>query len=107
MVSFADFMTLLFSLFVVLFAISSVDQSKLSEVARKRLATIKDSEDGFFIAEQDLKLRGAGEMLRSTDLPVSSIGYRCGYLNNASFTRAFSRHYGVAPTQYRAHRLAA
>lgn len=33
MVSFADFMTLLFSLFVVLFAISSVDQSKLSEVA--------------------------------------------------------------------------
>ncbi|MGN6818623.1 MAG: helix-turn-helix domain-containing protein [Sphingomonas sp.] len=55
----------------------------------------------------DLRLAGAGEMLRATDLPVSSIGYRCGYLNNASFTRAFSRRYGVAPTLYRAHRLAA
>lgn len=33
MVSFADFMTLLFSLFVVLFAISNVDQKKLSQMA--------------------------------------------------------------------------
>ncbi len=33
MVSFADFMTLLFALFVVLFAISTVDQTKLSQVA--------------------------------------------------------------------------
>ena len=55
----------------------------------------------------DRRLGGAGEMLRATDLPVSSIGYKCGYLNNASFTRAFSRRYGVAPTLYRAHRLAA
>lgn len=55
----------------------------------------------------DLRLGGAGQMLRSTDLPVSSIGYACGYLNNASFTRAFTRRYGVAPTRYRAHRLAA
>ena len=37
----------------------------------------------------------------------SSIGYRCGYLNNASFTRAFSRRFGVAPTQLRARGLAA
>lgn len=36
---------------------------KTNEVARKRLTTIRDSEDGFFISEQDLKLRGAGEML--------------------------------------------
>ncbi len=55
----------------------------------------------------DRRLGGAGELLRATDLPVSSIGYRCGYLNNASFTRAFSRRYGVAPTLYRAHRVAA
>ncbi|MES2989124.1 MAG: AraC family transcriptional regulator [Pseudomonadota bacterium] len=53
------------------------------------------------------RLGEARQMLLVTDLPVSSIGYRCGYLNNASFARAFSRHYGVAPTQYRATRLAA
>lgn len=57
------------------------------------------------IAEQ--RLSRAGNMLVATDLPVSSIGYRCGYLNNASFARAFARHFGVAPTRYRAARLAA
>ena len=57
------------------------------------------------IAEQ--RLGHAGNMLVVTDLPISSIGYRCGYLNNASFTRAFARHFGVAPTRYRAARLAA
>ena len=55
----------------------------------------------------DLRLGEAGELLRATDLPVSSISYKCGYLSNASFTRAFSRRYGVAPTLYRAHRIAA
>lgn len=47
------------------------------------------------------RLGGARRMLRETDLPVSSIGYACGYRNNASFTRAFSRRYGVAPTHVR------
>jgi AraC family transcriptional activator of pyochelin receptor len=53
------------------------------------------------------RLESARRMLLSTDLPIASIGYRCGYLNNASFTRAFSRRFGIAPTQYRADRLAA
>lgn len=53
------------------------------------------------------RLGRARQMLVATDMPVASIGYRCGYLNNASFARAFSRHFGVAPTLYRAQRLAA
>lgn len=48
------------------------------------------------------RLGGARSMLLTTDLPVSSVGYACGYLNNAAFTRAFSRRFGVAPTQLRA-----
>jgi ATP-dependent DNA helicase RecG len=36
---------------------------KCGEIARKRLTTIRDTEDGFIIAEEDLKLRGAGEVL--------------------------------------------
>lgn len=48
------------------------------------------------------RLQQAGQLLLTTDLPVSSIGYESGYLNNASFTRAFGRHFGVSPTDYRA-----
>ncbi|MDP6375119.1 MAG: ATP-dependent DNA helicase RecG [Pseudomonadales bacterium] len=35
----------------------------LSEAGRARLKVIRDSTDGFLIAEQDLKLRGPGELL--------------------------------------------
>ena len=35
----------------------------LSEVSRSRLNTLKSTEDGFLIAEEDLKLRGGGEVL--------------------------------------------
>ena len=58
------------------------------------------------IAER--RLGSAREMLLVTDLPVSAVGYRCGYSNNASFARAFSRRFGQAPSQVRAgNRLAA
>lgn len=52
------------------------------------------------IAEQ--RLGHARQMLRTTNLPVSSIGYENGYLNNASFARAFSRRFGVSPSDFRA-----
>src|SRR5204863_380473 len=35
----------------------------LSETARARLALMRESNDGFRIAEEDLRLRGAGELL--------------------------------------------
>ncbi len=38
-------------------------QDPLGEVAKKRLSIMRETEDGFLIAEEDLKLRGAGEML--------------------------------------------
>ncbi|MGC4023961.1 MAG: ATP-dependent DNA helicase RecG [Mesorhizobium sp.] len=35
----------------------------LGETAKKRLTVMRDTEDGFIIAEEDLKLRGEGELL--------------------------------------------
>lgn len=57
------------------------------------------------LAERRLEL--ASRMLLTTDLPVSCVGYETGYLNNASFARAFGRRFGRTPSDYRAGALAA
>ena len=38
-------------------------KNNLSENARKRIKILKSSNDGFFIAEEDMKIRGFGDML--------------------------------------------
>jgi ATP-dependent DNA helicase RecG len=47
-------------------------QAPLGEVARQRLQILRESEDGFRIAEEDLRLRGGGEVLgtRQSGLPA-------------------------------------
>jgi AraC family transcriptional activator of pobA len=46
-------------------------------------------------------LEGA-RLLRFTDLTVGEIAFRAGFEDQLYFSRAFKRHYGEAPTRYRA-----
>ena len=50
-------------------------RAPLGETAKARLQIMRDTEDGFLIAEEDLKLRGAGEVLgtRQSGLPTFRI----------------------------------
>lgn len=51
---------------------------------------------------RELKLQYSCELLHGTGLAVSEIAARCGYDTVFSFSRAFRRTYGMAPTAYRA-----
>ena len=60
----------------------------LTETARARLQIIRETEDGFRIAEEDLKIRGAGEMLgtRQSGMPqfkIADIGFHGDLLATA------------------------
>ncbi len=49
---------------------------KLNQTAKERIRTLVESNDGFYIAEMDMKLRGPGEFFgtRQSGMPVLSIG---------------------------------
>jgi ATP-dependent DNA helicase RecG len=38
-------------------------QAPLSEAARRRLTVLRDTDDGFRIADEDLAMRGAGDLI--------------------------------------------
>lgn len=54
---------------------------------------------GEVVAER--RLQEARRLLIHSDLHIATVGYRCGYTNNASFSRAFARHFGMTASATR------
>jgi AraC family transcriptional regulator len=50
-----------------------------------------------------LRIARARILLRTTELSVAQVAFRCGYTHPAAFATAFTRHSGVSPRYYRAH----
>jgi ATP-dependent DNA helicase RecG len=68
-------------------------QGPLGETARARLEILRQTEDGFRIAEEDLKLRGAGEMLgtRQSGMPTFKLADFAAHEDLLELARADAR----------------
>jgi ATP-dependent DNA helicase RecG len=56
------------------------DEGELGQVSRERLLILRDTEDGFEIADADFRIRGGGEALgtRQSGAPVFRLGLEDG-----------------------------
>jgi AraC family transcriptional regulator len=50
---------------------------------------------------REFRMFRAGELLRSTSLPVTEIAHRVGFVSVGSFGNTFAKTHGVTPTSYR------
>ncbi|MDH5648439.1 MAG: ATP-dependent DNA helicase RecG [Gammaproteobacteria bacterium] len=74
----------------------------LSELARKRLAVMRETNDGFEVARQDLELRGPGELLgiRQTGMPQFHIA---DLMRDQALLPAVQKTAGLLQTKYPEH----
>jgi AraC family transcriptional activator of mtrCDE len=52
---------------------------------------------------REVRLRRGARYLRTTDLPVDAIARRVGFASRSQFTRAFHKHFGMPPADFRQH----
>ncbi len=73
-------------------------------IGKTRLYEVFDRLYGMTVYECSLKTRmvKAKDYLINTDYSIELISQRIGYENLSSFSRAFSREFGISPLQYRA-----
>ena len=53
-----------------------------------------------------VRMERAAELLTRRNVTVREVAHRVGYRQPAQFAKAFRRHHGVAPSDYRARRAA-
>ena len=90
------------------------DELSLDDIARRVASSRRQlqrafAEVGRTTFRQHLarvRMTRAAELLAASSLPVRDVAQRVGYRQPAQFAKAFRRHIGVAPSDYRARRAA-
>jgi len=65
----------------------------------RRFKDVLDKTPGEFV--RNLRLKQAAKLLRTTQMTVSEIMFRCGFSNKSYFYREFLKQYGYSPKDYR------
>ncbi|ADA79249.1 ATP-dependent DNA helicase RecG [Francisella tularensis] len=72
---------------------------KISEVGKRRLSLVRESQDGFYLAEKDLEIRGAGDIIGKEQSGVSTFKtfdineYYDNYDKVVEFADMLDKHY--------------
>jgi AraC-like DNA-binding protein len=80
---------------------------RLGMSARTLQRRIAASESSFSLVRDEIRFELAASMLAHSELSIGEIGYRLGYSEIASFTRAFTRRFGKSPRSVRAPNMRA
>ncbi len=69
----------------------------------RKVKTVTQMAPGQYITH--FRLQKAEELLQETDLTISEIAYRCGFISLSHFSRAFNRMYQSSPSQFRKEQI--
>lgn len=69
-----------------------------SQLTRKCRSLMNDTPYNFIIKT---RMEYAAALIRHSDKSVSEIAWECGYTEKSNFSRAFAKHFGKSPTQYK------
>jgi AraC-like DNA-binding protein len=82
-------------------------ESLAESVNMSRSGFAKHFQDAFSMSPMKLvnqvRLQRAAKMLGSSAVPVEQVAQRCGFSSRSHFSRAFKRHTGLSPAEYRSH----
>ena len=72
-----------------------------------RLSHLFKAKTGLTVGKfrRNRRLQEAMKMLATTNMPIKQIAYALGYRHTSSFVRAFERHTGVSPSDYRNYEI--
>lgn len=79
--------------------LASLSSMSVSSFKRKFRETYQDTPSHYIKTK---RLARACNLLRTTPMAVSEIGYECGFNDPGYFTKVFRSQYQITPTEYRA-----